>query len=229
MAALFAAACTDEKTESDAAVQMDSVQTASDSLCEPVSQAVIDSIKQVAQETKVEQVAQDEYAVLETSMGDIVVEFFPDVAPQHSRSFKRLATIGFFDCTYFHRVIEDFVIQGGDILTRDDSPLNDGTGGPGYNIPAEFNDIPHDLGVLSMARSSDPNSAGSQFFICLSRERTKPLDGQYTVFGKVVKGMDVVQEIGSTEVKENPATGEPSFPVEPVYLYRVYMINKADL
>lgn len=206
----------------------ESVQTRTDQPCEPVSSAVIDSILQVVQQTTVDQVKDDECAVLETSMGDIVVEFFPEKAPKHCRSFKRLAVSGYYDCTYFHRVLKGFVIQGGDILTRDENPDNDGTGGPGYTIPAEFNDTPHDLGILSMARSRDPNSAGSQFFICLSRERTKFLDGEYTVFGQVIEGLDVVKSIGEIDVNKN-RMGEPSVPVEPVYVYRVYMINKSDI
>lgn len=139
----------------------------------------------------------DEVAVIETAKGDIVVEFFPDLAPVHVANFKKLAREEFYDGTTFHRVIPSFVIQGGDPNSKDDNPHNDGTGGPPWNLPAEFNDYKHDLGVLSMARSRDPNSAGSQFFICLSRERTKQLDKQYTVFGKVIKGIEAVEKIGN--------------------------------
>lgn len=231
---LIISACseqTDEKSDSVSQVnsEPDTAQSITDHPCGILSRAEIDSIKQAVQDMTVDQVQKDEFAVLETSMGDIVVKFFPEIAPKHCRSFKRLAVSGFLNCTYFHRIIKGFVIQGGDILTRDDSPNNDGTGGPGYTVPAEFNDTSHDLGILSMARSSDPNSAGSQFFICLSREKTKALDGNYTVFGRVVKGLDVVQKIGNVAVEANPMTGEPSFPVEHVYLYRVYMINDGSL
>lgn len=166
-----------------------------------------------------------EAAILETNLGVIVIAFYPEVAPEHCKSFKRLVTAGFYDHTRFHRILDTFVIQGGDILTRDADPDNDGTGGPGYTVPAEFNGIPHDLGILSMARSSDPNSAGSQFFICLSRERTQALDGKYTVFGKVIGGLDVVQKIGKVQTTANKY-GEPSSPVEPVYINQAYMITR---
>jgi len=139
----------------------------------------------------------DELAVISTEYGDIVVKFYPDVAPMHVANFKKLARAGFYDGTKFHRVIPGFVIQGGDPNSKDDDPYNDGTGGPGWNIKAEFNQIKHAKGILSMARSRDPNSAGSQFFICLSREKTKNLDNQYTVFGETVKGIEIVEKIGS--------------------------------
>ena len=138
-----------------------------------------------------------ELAVISTDLGDIIVKFYPDVAPLHVANFKKLARAGFYDGTTFHRVIPGFVIQGGDPNSKDDNPYNDGTGGPPWNLKAEFNDIKHDKGILSMARSQDPNSAGSQFFICLARERTSNLDHQYTVFGEVVKGLDVVDKIGA--------------------------------
>ncbi|MBN1479040.1 peptidylprolyl isomerase [candidate division KSB1 bacterium] len=158
-------------------------------------------------------------------MGTIAIAFYSDIAPEHTRSFKRLVTSGFYNGTRFHRIIDTFMIQGGDILTRDDNPDNDGSGGPGYNVPAEFNNIPHDLGILSMARSQDPNSAGSQFFICLSRERTSALDGQYTAFGKVIGGLDVVQAIGKVEVRAS-RYGEFSVPVEPVVIKSAYMVTR---
>ena len=140
----------------------------------------------------------DEVAVLETAKGEIVVEFFPDVAPLHVANFKKLSRIGFYSGTYFHRVLPGFVVQGGDPNTKDGDPRNDGMGGPPWELQAEFNKIPHDLGILSMARSQDPNSGGSQFFICLTRERTRALDNQYTVFGRVIRGIEVVEEIGAT-------------------------------
>ena len=127
------------------------------------------------------------YAVtIETNKGVIKCELYPRLAPKHVNSFVFLACQGYFDGLTFHRYVPGFVIQGGD-------PRGDGTGGPGYRLPAEFNATKHVPGVLSMARTNDPNSAGSQFFIMLG---THPhLDGQYTVFGKVTEGMDVVQEI----------------------------------
>jgi peptidyl-prolyl cis-trans isomerase B (cyclophilin B) len=139
-----------------------------------------------------------EVAVLKTSEGEIVLEFWPDAAPKHVANFKKLAKEGFYDGTAFHRVIKGFMIQGGDPLTKDESKQAQwGTGGPGYKVDAEFNDKAHVRGVLSMARSQDPNSAGSQFFICHGDPRF--LDKQYTAFGKLIKGDDVLEKIATTE------------------------------
>jgi len=139
-----------------------------------------------------------EVAVIKTSVGEMVLEFWPDVAPNHVENFKKLAKKGFYDGTCFHRVMKGFMIQGGDPLTKDDSKQASwGTGGPGYQINAEFNDKPHTRGVLSMARSNDPNSAGSQFFICHGDPRF--LDKQYTAFGKLIKGDDVLEKIATTQ------------------------------
>ena len=132
-------------------------------------------------------------AVIETKYGDIVLEFFPDKAPNHVDNFLKLARQGFYDGTTFHRVVPGFVIQGGCPNTKPGATGRPGTGGPGYTIDAEFNDVPHVRGTLSMARAADPNSAGSQFFIVVSDARF--LDGQYTAFGRVVSGMDVVDTI----------------------------------
>lgn len=131
----------------------------------------------------------DEVAVLETNHGRIVVGFLPDKAPKHVDSFKSLVGKGFYDGTIFHRVIPGFMIQGGD-------PTGTGTGGPGYKVPAEFNDTKHERGILSAARSSDPNSAGSQFF--LMHQNSPHLDGQYSAFGYVIEGMEVVDAIANT-------------------------------
>jgi len=142
-------------------------------------------------------VSNNEVAVIKTTEGEIVAEFWPDVAPKTVENFKTLAKKGFYDGTAFHRVIKGFMIQGGDPLTKDESAKNRwGTGGPGYQIKAEFNDKSHTRGVLSMARSNDPNSAGSQFFICHGDPRF--LDKQYTAFGKLIKGDDVLEKIGTT-------------------------------
>lgn len=132
-------------------------------------------------------------AVIETMHGTIKLKFFEDIAPQHVKNFKDLAGKGFYDGTTFHRVIPGFMIQGGDPNSKSDNRSTHGTGGPGYSIDAEFNDTRHERGVLSMARSQDPNSAGSQFFICV--QDSFFLDGQYTAFGKVMEGMDVVDKI----------------------------------
>ena len=139
-------------------------------------------------------------ATIETDQGTIVVELWNDVAPGHVTNFTALASNGFYDGLGFHRIIPGFMIQGG-------CPTGDGTGGPGYTIKAEFNSRKHEPGVLSMARSGHPDSAGSQFFICLTRENCKHLDGQYTAFGKVTKGMDVVEKIAGVRV--DPRSGKP--------------------
>lgn len=139
----------------------------------------------------------NEVAVIKTSEGEMVAEFWPDVAPKTVENFKKLAREGFYDGTAFHRVIKGFMIQGGDPLTKDESKQGRwGTGDPGYKIPAEFNKKSHERGVLSMARSADPDSAGSQFFIC--HGAPKFLDGQYTAFGKLIKGDDVLEKIATT-------------------------------
>src|SRR3954467_11363188 len=141
--------------------------------------------------------AVDEVAVIKTSAGEKVVEFWTDVAPKTVENFKTLAKKGFYDGTAFHRVIPNFMIQGGDPLTKDASkePMW-GTGDPGYKIKAEFNDKSHTKGVISMARSQDPDSAGSQFFIC--HGNPTQLDHQYTTFGKLIKGDDVLEKIATT-------------------------------
>jgi len=136
-------------------------------------------------------------AVIETNMGMIKHKFYPDVAPNHCRNFIRLAKDGFYDNLIFHRVIKGFMIQGG-------CPQGTGMGGPGWNVDAEFSQRKHLKGTLSMARSTDPNSGGSQFFICL--EPQPGLDGKYTVFGQVIEGQDVVDKIGDlpTDPRDRP-------------------------
>jgi peptidyl-prolyl cis-trans isomerase B (cyclophilin B) len=152
-----------------------------------------------------------EVAVIKTSLGEMVVEFWPDVAPKTVDNFKSLAKKGFYDGTAFHRIIKGFMIQGGDPNTKDESKSASwGMGSPGYTIKAEFNDRPHVRGVLSMARSSDPDSAGSQFFICLGRAAS--LDHQYTAFGKIIKGDDVLGKLGDVPVGPGNR-GENSRPV----------------
>ncbi len=140
----------------------------------------------------------NEVAVIKTTEGDMVLEFWTDVAPKTVENFKTLANKGFYDGTCFHRVIKGFMIQGGDPLTKD--PAKEGawgTGDPGYKIKAEFNERSHKRGVISMARSNNPDSAGSQFFICHGDPTF--LDRQYTAFGKVIKGDDVLEKIGTTK------------------------------
>ncbi|MQY64842.1 MAG: peptidylprolyl isomerase [Calditrichaeota bacterium] len=150
---------------------------------------------------------------METSAGTIKLRLFIDVASGHSNNFKRLANFGYYDSTTFHRVIPGFVIQGGDLLSRDAQRANDGTGDPGYTIPAEFNPRPHRKGTLAMARSSDPNSASSQFYIALSR--LPQLDNRYTVFGEIIEGMAVVDSIAAAE------TDSGDNPVQPQRIFRV--------
>lgn len=158
----------------------------------------------------------NEVAVIKTTDGEMVVAFWPDVAPRTVENFKTLARKGFYNGTTFHRIIKGFMIQGGDPLTKD--PANSakyGQGGPGYTIPAEFSNRPHETGVISMARlPNNINSAGSQFFICdapADSPGMRALDGKYTDFGKLIKGYDVLQKIANTAVSMS-ASGEMSKP-----------------
>jgi peptidyl-prolyl cis-trans isomerase B (cyclophilin B) len=167
----------------------------------------------------------NEQAVIKTSAGDMVVEFWPDVAPKTVENFKTLAKKGFYDGTAFHRIVKGFMVQGGDPLTKDPKRERDwGTGGPGHTVKAEFNDRSHQRGVLSMARSQDPDSAGSQFFICLGD--AKFLDKNYTAFGKLVKGDDVLGRIGDTPV-ESGNSGEKSKPLTRVSVESVQIVEAA--
>lgn len=147
-------------------------------------------------------VTSSQIAVLETTQGTIKIEFFPEAAPKHVQNFITLANQGFYDGVLFHRIVPGFVIQAGDPNTVNGTDRTLwGTGGPGYTIDAEFNDISHDRGIVSMARASDPNSAGSQFFIVLTGDELtkRALDKQYTVFGRVIEGMDVVDKIAALD------------------------------
>ncbi len=135
----------------------------------------------------------EEVAVFETEKGNIVIRFFPDRAPKHVENFKKLIKEGFYDGTKFHRTIPGFMIQGGDPNTKKGDPGSWGQGDPGYKIDAEFNEIDHQKGIVSMARSQDPNSAGSQFFIVVGD--AKFLNNQYTAFGEVVQGIEAADKI----------------------------------
>ncbi len=137
----------------------------------------------------------EQRAIIHTNLGDITLRFFPEVAPNHVNNFIELAKKGFYNGTTFHRVVPRFVIQGGDPNSKNPDRSKHGMGGPGYQVKAEFNKKPHRRGTLSMARSAHPDSAGSQFFICVAD--IPSLDGQYTVFGEVVKGMEAVDKIVS--------------------------------
>lgn len=143
-------------------------------------------------------------AVIETKFGNIELKFFPEVAPSHVNNFIELAKKGFYDGTIFHRVIPGFMIQGGDPNSKNPDKSKHGMGGPGYTLKAEFNDKPHKRGTLSMARAANPDSAGSQFFICMADSPF--LDKQYTVFGEVVSGIEVVDKIVNQprDKRDNP-------------------------
>lgn len=152
----------------------------------------------------------EEVAIIKTTLGEMAIAFWPEVAPKTVENFKKLAKEGFYDGTAFHRIVQGFMIQGGDPLSKkNDSRV--GTGGPGYHIKAEFNDKSHERGVISMARSQDPDSAGSQFFICLGD--AKFLDHRYTAFGKLIRGDEVLGKIGDTPTEVGP-NGEKSKPMK---------------
>ncbi len=164
----------------------------------------------------------NEVAVIKTSEGEMVVQFWTDAAPSTIENFKKLARSGFYDGTIFHRIVKGFMIQGGDPNSKDPAKENSyGQGDPGYKIKAEFNDHSHERGVISMARGPDPDSAGSQFFICLAPVRR--LDGQYTTFGKLIKGADVLEKIGEIPVTRNSA-GETSKPTKRVVIESVKIV-----
>ena len=164
-----------------------------------------------------------EQAVLKTSYGDITIAFWPDVAPKTVENFKKLARDGFYDGTAFHRIIKGFMIQGGCPNTKEGARGMPGTGDAGYKIKAEFNAKSHVKGVLSMARSSDPDSAGSQFFICHGDARF--LDRQYTAFGELSAGEDVLERIANVPTGGG---GEKSTPIERVALESVRIVPAAD-
>jgi peptidyl-prolyl cis-trans isomerase B (cyclophilin B) len=164
----------------------------------------------------------NEVAVIKTSEGEMIAEFWPDVAPNTVENFKKLARSGFYDGTAFHRIVKGFMIQGGDPLTKDPAKESRyGTGDPGYKIKAEFNNRSHERGVLSMARSSDPDSAGSQFFICLAN--VSRLDHQYTTSGRIIKGDDVLGKIGDAEVTMSNS-GERSKPTKRVTVESIKIV-----
>jgi peptidyl-prolyl cis-trans isomerase B (cyclophilin B) len=183
-----------------------------------------------ADEKKQEQTpmnSSNEVAVIKTSEGDMVVQFWTDAAPNTVENFKKLARQGFYDGTIFHRIVKGFMIQGGDPNSKDPAKENSyGEGGPGYNIKAEFNDHSHEHGVISMARGPDPDSAGSQFFICLAP--VHKLDHQYTTFGKLIKGDDVLEKIGETAVTRN-SMGEPSKPTKRVVIESIKIVPADSL
>jgi peptidyl-prolyl cis-trans isomerase B (cyclophilin B) len=167
----------------------------------------------------------NEVAVITTAQGEMTLAFWPEVAPKTVENFKALARKGFYDGTAFHRIVKGFMVQGGDPLTKDPRQESRwGTGDPGYKIKAEFSDKPHVRGVISMARSSDPNSAGSQFFICLADARF--LDGQYTAFGQLIKGDEVLGKLGDTPTVRGGG-GENSRPAARVGVESIKIVPAA--
>jgi len=164
-----------------------------------------------------------ENAVIETTYGDMTLAFWPEVAPKTVANFKKLARSGFYDGTAFHRIIKGFMIQGGCPNTKEGATGMPGTGGPGYQIKAEFNPKTHKRGVISMARSAHPDSAGSQFFIC--HGDAKFLDRQYTAFGEVTAGEDVLERIAT--VPTGGEGGEKSAPIERIAIKTVKIMPAA--
>jgi len=154
-------------------------------------------------------------------LGTIQIELFPELAPATVANFEELASSGFYDGTTFHRVIPDFMIQGGDPQTKNDDPSDDGQGGPGYTIADEFNDAPHLRGAVAMANTGSPDSAGSQFFIV--HADSPLLDGQYTLFGRVVSGMGVVDAITRVETDSDGRWGPRSRPIESIEMTRIWV------
>jgi len=152
---------------------------------------------------------QNTKAVIETKFGKITLRFFPDKAPNHVNNFIELAKKGFYDGTTFHRVIPGFMVQGGDPNSKSPDRSKHGTGDPGYSLKAEFNPRPHKRGTLSMARSGHPDSAGSQFFICVADAPF--LDGKYTAFGEVESGMGAADKIVNVkkDANDNPLEAVP--------------------
>jgi cyclophilin family peptidyl-prolyl cis-trans isomerase len=186
-------------------------------LTEALDSTQINDILAKVAATPAEPVKKNEIAVIETRFGTMKMKFFPDKAPNHCANFKRLANAGYYDGVKFHRVIPGFMIQGGDINSRDGNRATDGMGGPGYTIDQEFNDISHTTGIVSMARTPDPNSAGSQFFICDGSPTF--LDKQYTVFGEIFEGKSIIAQIA------NVARDANDNPLEPIYM-RVSIVEE---
>jgi peptidyl-prolyl cis-trans isomerase B (cyclophilin B) len=169
----------------------------------------------------------NEVAIIQTSEGDMVVQFWTDAAPKTIENFKKLARSGFYNGTAFHRIMKGFMIQGGDPYTKDPAKEQQyGDGGPGYTIKAEFNHHNHQRGVISMAREKDPDSGGSQFFICLGP--VPRLDDKYTTFGKLIKGDEVLTKIGDAPVKKNPA-GEMSKPLNRIAIKTIKIVPASSV
>lgn len=217
---LALAACSQTGSSDTTTAQTDSTTTttAADSTATTDTAAPMTSAGKPTEEKPMSQY-EHKIAELHTTAGQINLRFFPDIAPGHVRNFIDLSEQGFYNNTKFHRVIPGFVIQGGDPNTISGNPATWGTGGSPKNLKAEFNAIPHKRGILSMARSGHPDSASSQFFICVAD--VPSLDNQYTVFGEVTQGMDVVDKI------VNARTGPGDRPLEPVAITKVVVRDAA--
>ena len=184
-----------------------------------LSPVEIDLIKSKAKDFVPNPVTGNDIIIMETNFGIMEFVFYNEEAPNHSYNFKKLANSGFYDETIFHRIIPGFMAQGGDVLTRDSNKKNDGRGNPGWTVDQEFNNISHEKGILSMARSQDVNSAGSQFFICF--DNAPHLNNKYTVFGKLISGYEVLDKIEKLKsessyiidrsVSKLPENGENNF------------------
>ena len=210
---LFAVGCSNEKN---------SAQSAPGELKKEAAAAPTPATPAAVAPPAATPAADTEVAVVTTSEGVMVLEFYPDVAPKHVENFKALAKKGFYDGTAFHRVIPGFMIQGGDPNTKNESAKDTwGMGGPGTTVNAEFNAKHHARGILSMARSNDPNSGGSQFFICHADAGN--LDGQYTVFGNLIKGFDVLDKIATTP------TEEPNRPLKRMNIESIKIVSASSV
>ncbi|MEE8149613.1 MAG: peptidylprolyl isomerase [candidate division Zixibacteria bacterium] len=215
---IFSSSCSggddSTKNQSDTTNKEEKVKFSPFAKVEEAEKAGFDSL---AEKTSPVRDPKNSFVSIETDFGKMVMELYRDVAPGHADSFMARSRDGFYDGTIFHRIVKNFMIQGGD-------PEGTGRGGAGYFLNAEFSDLPHQDGTLSMARSRDPNSASSQFFVCLGRNRsTSGLDGQYTVFGQLITGYNVLHEIGNLPCAPNPGNPrEVSKPIEEVVLRRAY-------
>ena len=207
--AVAVASCTPASTANNETTAATETNTTSSATATEATVPPATTSSAVAEENKPMSQYENKVAEIHTSAGEIDIRFFPDVAPNHVKNFIDLAEKGFYNGSKFHRVIPDFMIQGGDPNTISGSPSTWGTGGSGKNVDAEFNSVSHKRGIVSMARSNDRNSASSQFFIVVKDSTF--LDKQYTVFGQVTKGMDVADKIVSaprdaSDRPNNPTT-----------------------
>lgn len=207
--AVAVASCTPANTANNETTAATETNTTSSATATEATVPPATTSSAAAEENKPMSQYENKVAEIHTSAGEIDIRFFPDVAPNHVKNFIDLAEKGFYNGSKFHRVIPGFMIQGGDPNTISGSPSTWGTGGSGKNVAAEFNSVSHKRGIVSMARSNDPNSASSQFFIVTSDSTF--LDKQYTVFGQVTKGMDVADKIVSaprdaSDRPNNPTT-----------------------